>query len=200
MHHPPHLDIDKLITDENDPKFRVLLMLVKSLSDYLAGNTEAVNDMSNKLDAHLSAFEARAARDDELRNQGRGAWRVLAWVLGIVQVIGLGIWVEAKSEIKDIHTALVAAQRTDAGDLPSDRAPMHQELTLTMPALSEAERSQMMQIMRANGIWKPVFISLLPRAGTAIEQDHMIYGKRKNTPMDLPYFATFAHSMEIESW
>ena len=29
MHHPPHLDIDidKLITDENDPKFRVLLML-----------------------------------------------------------------------------------------------------------------------------------------------------------------------------
>ena len=116
MHHPPHLDIDidKLITDENDPKFRVLLMLVKSLSDYLAGNTEAFNDMSNKLDAHLSAFEARATRDDELRNQGRGAWRVLAWVLGIVQVIGLGIWVEAKSEIKDIHTALVAAQRADA--------------------------------------------------------------------------------------
>ena len=112
MHHPPHLDIDidKLITDENDPKFRVLLVLVKSLSDYLASNTEAVNDMS------------------------------------------------------------------------------------------EAERSQMMQIMRANGIWKPIFISLLPRAGTAIEQDHMIYGKRKNTPMDLPYFATFAHSMEIESW
>ena len=88
MHPPSHLDIDKLITDENDPKFRVLLMLVKSLSDYLAGNTEAVNDMSAKLDAHLSAFE----------------------------------------------------------------------------------------------------------------QDHMIYGKRKNTPMDLPYFATFAHSMEIESW
>ena len=97
-------------------------------------------------------------------------------------------------------TTLQDNARTDAGDLPSDRAPMHQELTLTMPALSEAERSQMMQIMRANGIWKPIFISLLPRAGTAIEQDHMIYGKRKNTPMDLPYFATFAHSMEIESW
>ena len=39
MHHPPHLDIDKLITDENDPKFRVLLVLVKSLSDYLAGSS-----------------------------------------------------------------------------------------------------------------------------------------------------------------
>ena len=107
-------DLEQMIAAENDPKFRVLLMLVKSLSDYLAGNTEAVNDMSNKLDAHLSASEARAARDDELRNQGRGAWRVLAWVLGIVQVIGLGIWVEAKSEIKDIHAALTAAQRADA--------------------------------------------------------------------------------------
>lgn len=36
MHPPSHLDIDKLITDENDRKFRVLLMLVKSLSDYPA--------------------------------------------------------------------------------------------------------------------------------------------------------------------
>jgi hypothetical protein len=173
MHHPPHLDIDKLITDENDPKFRVLLMLVKSLSDYLAGNTEAFNDMSNKLDAHLSAFEA-------------GPWWQPTW----------GAEYGCTTLVVDNSTNA----RTDAGDLPSDRAPMHQELTLTMPALSEAERSQMMQIMRANGIWKPIFISLLPRAGTAIEQDHMIYGKRKNTPMDLPYFATFAHSMEIESW
>ena len=88
----------------------------------------------------------------------------------------------------------------DAGDLPSDRAPMHQEMTLHLPALSEAERSQMMQILRANGVWKPVFVSLMPRAGTAAEQDHMIYGKRKNTPMDLPYFNQFSYSIEIESW
>lgn len=38
--------------------------------------------------------------------------------------------------------------RTDAGDLPSDRAPMHQELTLTLPWLSETERSQLMQRQR----------------------------------------------------
>ena len=90
--------------------------------------------------------------------------------------------------------------RTDAGDLPSDRAPMHQELTLTLPLLSEAERSQLMQILRANGVWKPVFVSLMPRAGTAAEQDHMIYGKRKNSPMSLPYFDRFSHALELESW
>jgi len=90
--------------------------------------------------------------------------------------------------------------RTDAGDLPSDRAPMHQELTLNLPLLSEAERSQLMQILRANGVWKPVFVSLMPRAGTAAEQDHMIYGKRKNSPMSLPYFDRFSHALELESW
>lgn len=90
--------------------------------------------------------------------------------------------------------------RTDAGDLLSDRAPMHQELTLNLPLLSEAERSQLMQILRANGVWKPVFVSLMPRAGTAAEQDHMIYGKRKNSPMSLPYFDRFSHALELESW
>ena len=88
----------------------------------------------------------------------------------------------------------------DAGDLPSDRAPMHQELTLHLPALSEAERSQMMQILRANGVWKPVFVSLMPRAGTAAEQDHIIYGKRKNSPFDLAGFDRYTNNITIEGW
>jgi hypothetical protein len=90
--------------------------------------------------------------------------------------------------------------RTDAGDLPSDRSPMHQELTLNLPALSEAERAELMQILRANGVWKPVFVSLMPRKGTAGEQDHMVYGKRKNSPIAHPFFERFSASMEIESW
>jgi hypothetical protein len=32
------------------------------------------------------------------------------------------------------------------------------------------------------------------------EQDHMIYGKRKNSPMSLPYFDRFSHALELESW
>lgn len=112
-HPAASFDIDQLIAQEDDPKFRVLLVLVKSMGDYLHDNTKAMSDLSSKLDTHLTAFEARAARDDELRNQGRGAWRVLAWVLGIVQVVGLGIWVEAKNDIKGIHEAITLGQQTD---------------------------------------------------------------------------------------
>jgi hypothetical protein len=114
-------DLRQLIAHEDDPKLRVLLMLVNTFNENLAANTiavdsnaAAVNEIASKLDTHLLAFEERAAKDDALRNQGKGAWRVLAWVLGIVQVIGLGIWGEAKGEIKDIHAALTAAARADA--------------------------------------------------------------------------------------
>lgn len=107
------------------------------------------------------------------------------------------------AEYSGLSTTLVDNSentRNDAGDLPSDRAPVHQELTLSLPILSEAERSQLMQIMRANGVWRPIFLSLMPAVATAAEQDFMVYGKRKNSPFDLPGFARYSHSMTIESW
>ncbi len=90
--------------------------------------------------------------------------------------------------------------RTEAGDLSTDRAPVHEELPLSLPILDESERSYLAQIMRANGIWKPVFLSLMPADGTAAEQDFMIYGKRKNSPYEHPSFARYSHQMTLESW
>jgi hypothetical protein len=43
-------------------------------------------------------------------DQARGAWRVIAWVLGVVQVIGLAIWTYANSAIHDINAAQSQAQ------------------------------------------------------------------------------------------
>lgn len=90
--------------------------------------------------------------------------------------------------------------RADSGDIASDRAPMHEEMSINLPVLPEADRAQLAQIMRANGVWKPVFLSLTPRAGTAAEQDQMIYGKRKNAPIKHAFYAHFSHPLEIEGW
>ena len=116
----PTFDINKLIAEEDDQKRRVLLLLVNTFNENLAANTAAVRDNAQevrdigaKLDNHLIAFEERAERDDELRNQGRGAWKVLAWVLGIVQLAGIGIWAEAKKDLSGIHEALVTGQSSD---------------------------------------------------------------------------------------
>lgn len=37
-------------------------------------------------------------------------------------------------------------------------------------------------------------------SSVAAEQDHMIFGKRQNSPFDLPGFARYAHTMTLESW
>ena len=91
--------------------------------------------------------------------------------------------------------------RSDAGDLTSDRAPMHTEHTFNLPIITPADRSELMQIMRANGVWKPVFLSLMPSASSAAaEQDHMVFGKRKSSPISHPFFETYSHEMTLESW
>jgi hypothetical protein len=90
--------------------------------------------------------------------------------------------------------------RTDAGDLLSDRAPMHEEMSLRLPWLPEADRATLQQILRANGVWKPVFLSLFPGAGTTAEQDHMVYGKRKGAPLEHPFFNNWALGLDIEGW
>lgn len=90
--------------------------------------------------------------------------------------------------------------RTDAGDQASERGPMRTELALQLPRLPEADRATLMQLIRANGIWRPVFLSLYPLAGTAAEQDHMVFGKRKSSPIKHSFFAHYAHPIEIESW
>lgn len=93
-----------------------------------------------------------------------------------------------------------ANTRNDAGDLVTDRAPVHELLTMKLPMLSEAERAQLMQVARANGVWKNIFAALMPGDGTAAEQDYMVYGKRKNTAIELPAFATYAHTLDMEGW
>ncbi len=93
-----------------------------------------------------------------------------------------------------------ANARNDAGDLITDRAPMNEEMTLKLPWLGEADRSQLVQMMRANGVWRPVFLSLFPADGGAAEQDHMIFGKRKPAPIEHPFFATYASTLEMVGW
>lgn len=90
--------------------------------------------------------------------------------------------------------------RSDAGDLITDRSTISQNLTFSLNFMPEADRAQLSQLMRANGVWKPVFVSILPTAGDASEQDHMAYGKRKVHPIVIPGFNYYSGSVEIEGW
>ena len=105
------LDIDQLIMQEDDPKQRAFLIVLNSINNSLIANTETIKDVSEKLDAHLTSYENHVEQEDALLNRGRGAWKVMAWVISGVQVIGLGIWAMAREEIKEIHVMMQAEQK-----------------------------------------------------------------------------------------
>mgnify|MGYP000868042924 CR=1 FL=1 len=107
-------NIEKLIAEENDPKLRAFLILLNAINQSLISNTETTRELSDKLDAHLTRFEQKTAQDRSRLDQARGAWRVIAWVLGGVQVIGLGIWTYANSAIHEIKTAQAQLQVSNA--------------------------------------------------------------------------------------
>ena len=104
------LDIEQMILSEDDPKQRAFLIVLNSINRSLIANTETIREVSEKLETHLEHFENHTKTEEALVNKGRGAWKVAAWVIGVAQVIGLGIWNEARTEIKDIHLALQKEQ------------------------------------------------------------------------------------------
>lgn len=105
------LDIDQMIMQEDDPKQRAFLIVLNSINNSLIANTETIKDVSEKLDAHLTSYENHVEQEEALLNRGRGAWKVMAWVISGVQVIGLGIWAMAREEIKAIHVMMQAEQK-----------------------------------------------------------------------------------------
>lgn len=111
-------DIEALIAEENDPKQRAFLIILNSINASMMANTSATSQVAEKLDSHMSLFEKKAEADAKLLNQGRGAWRVLAWVLGTAQTVILGIAAYVFSDIQQVHTELnqiaLTAAKTDA--------------------------------------------------------------------------------------
>lgn len=93
------------------------------------------------------------------------------------------------------------SERSEAGDLISDRGTLHDSLTFDLSALNEADRAQMMLLMRKSGTARNIFINLLPGdASSVAEQDFMIYGKRANSGIKYDFVNRFSNSFEMEGW
>ena len=107
-------NIEEMIAEENDPRQRSFLIVLNSINNSLLANTRTITEVSGKLDAHLTAFEAKSAEDTALLNKGRGAWKIIAWVLGIAQMGVFAAYVAITSDLKNIHQELVTGALNDA--------------------------------------------------------------------------------------
>ena len=112
------IDIDQMIVAEDDPKQRAFLIVLNSINLSLVANTKTVREISDKLEQHLDNFQAHAENEEALMNQGRGAWRVMAWVLGIAQAATIGVGSMIVTEItsinKSFHIHEIKAQQIES--------------------------------------------------------------------------------------
>ena len=101
-------DISLMIANENDPKQRAFLIVLNSINLALEAKTATVREISQKLEHLLDDINTHVTEDERLVNQGRGAWKVVAWVIGIAQVMATGAFVSQRSEISDLTKAIQA--------------------------------------------------------------------------------------------
>lgn len=92
-------------------------------------------------------------------------------------------------------------ERTDAGDLRTDRGTVHKSLNFDMNFLTTQDRNSLWNILRGAGLFKPLYISLLPEssADEIGEQVYQIYGKvTKQTSIKYALLNQSATQIEIE--
>jgi len=109
---PP--DIEGMIAEENDPKQRAFLIVMNTMNVNLVANTETIRVISSKLDGHLSNYDIQTKLEQEWVNKGKGMWKVLAWVLGIIQTVVLLVCVQLRTDLADIHTTLTIISQENA--------------------------------------------------------------------------------------
>jgi hypothetical protein len=78
-------------------------------------------------------------------------------------------------------------ERTESGDLVSQRGPRFSSLTFNLEWLDPSDRIQLTKLMLGNGMPRPLLISLFPDNGTTaaqaeMERTHQIYGKMMTIP------------------
>ena len=108
------LNIEAMIAEENDPKQRAFLIVMNNINVSLVTNTSTIREISEKLDTHLTNFEAHTATEEALMNKGRGMWKILAWVLGAAQAIVIGLSLQVKADLFSLHNEVETGKITDA--------------------------------------------------------------------------------------
>ena len=91
-------------------------------------------------------------------------------------------------------------ERTDAGDLRTDRGAMFKKISLDLTLMPAEDRNIVWNISRINGMSKPLFFSLSPESPDSVEeQTFNLYGKlSQQSGIRFQFANQFSTSIELE--
>lgn len=92
-------EISELIKMEDDPKNRALLIVLQNINLSLITNTKTVNDIDEQLNKHMELYNTRITSEDAMYNKGRGAWKVLSGILGLIQIALVAFVAHANTQL-----------------------------------------------------------------------------------------------------
>lgn len=104
---------------------------------------------------------------------------------------------------KDLSTT----ERTEAGDLITNRGTLHNSMNFQLEYMTPSDRTQFMNILKGNAKVRPIFVSAFPHlvgdtttADSLIkEQAHQIYGKLTDLPsIQYPMFDIYSTQVDLE--
>lgn len=91
--------------------------------------------------------------------------------------------------------------RRDSGDLVADRSFSYDTFTFDFSILPDSDKNQLIKILRNVGVYKNIFVSLLPGdTSTITEHESSIYGKRSNSSITYQLYGYYAHQMQLTGW
>lgn len=91
-------------------------------------------------------------------------------------------------------------QRTDAGDLRTDRGAIYKTLTVDLSYLTPIDRNAIWRVLRGNSMSRPIYLSVVPQATDAFdEQIFQIYGKMtKGASMKYAFMNQYSSQLDIQ--
>jgi hypothetical protein len=91
-------------------------------------------------------------------------------------------------------------QRSDAGSLRSDKGTRSKKVTFNLSALKAADRAEVWELARINGLTYPLFVSLTPASTDSSEEALLqIWGKMTaSSSLTYQFFNAYSTQMEIE--
>lgn len=107
-----------------------------------------------------------------------------------------------QGELELIPRDLSINTRNDDGDLRTEQKPRTRSVPVPLRAFTPADRARIYEILRGNGISRPVFLSMFPNRveDPQLEQMYQIWGKlaNGNSAMANPARGTYAVPLEVE--
>lgn len=90
--------------------------------------------------------------------------------------------------------------RSDGGDLVADRGSVYEQLNFNFSVLAQADKEQLVSIIKAVGTYRNIAVSLLPDTNSRTEHDYIVYGKRDTSSIDYLIHNYYSHSFSINGW